>query len=164
MGVVVAGVVVGGEAGVVVGGGGTVVGDVGGVVVGVVGGVVFGDFVGVGDFFAVGDVDEDFVPVTPPPTLLPVLPLTEVLTGCVVLTCGLGLWDCVVAVWVDTEVLVPAFDEGPPLLEISTAMIATTPMAAAPMPANKNVRLFGPRAASPRSGSPWYRSVVVAPG
>jgi hypothetical protein len=37
-------------------------------------------------------------------------------------------------------VLVPEVADELPLLEISTAMIATMPMAAAPMPANKNVR------------------------
>jgi len=40
------------------------------------------------------------------------------------------------------------------LLEISTAMMATTPMAAAPMPANKKVRLPGLREATGRS-APW---------
>jgi hypothetical protein len=43
-------------------------------------------------------------------------------------------------------VLLPRFDEVVLLLlEISTAMIATTPMAAAPMPANKKLRSPGPR-------------------
>jgi len=45
--------------------------------------------------------------------------------------------DCV---WVGTVVLVPRFAELLPLLEISTAIIATTPIPAAPIPANKKVR------------------------
>jgi hypothetical protein len=41
---------------------------------------------------------------------------------------------------VGATVLVPVFADWLPLLEISTAIIATTPMAAAPIPANKKVR------------------------
>jgi hypothetical protein len=44
---------------------------------------------------------------------------------------------------------------GGPLLEISTATIATTPMAAAPMPANKKVLLPGLREPGNRSASFW---------
>jgi hypothetical protein len=58
--------------------------------------------------------------------------------------------DCV---WVGAVVLVPEFAELLPLLEISTAIIATTPMAAAPMPANKKVRDPLPRGAGIRWAS-----------
>jgi hypothetical protein len=44
---------------------------------------------------------------------------------------------------------------GGPLLEISTATIAMTPMAAAPMPANKKVLLPGLREPGNRSASFW---------
>jgi hypothetical protein len=42
-------------------------------------------------------------------------------------------------------VLLPRFDDEVWLLEIITAMIATAPMAAAPMPPNKKLRFPGPR-------------------
>jgi hypothetical protein len=43
-------------------------------------------------------------------------------------------------VWVGATVLVPTVADWLLLLEISTAIIATMPMAAAPIPANKKVR------------------------
>jgi hypothetical protein len=135
---------------------GTVGGDVlgggcvlaGGDVMGVVGGdvVTVGDFVSVGDFFGVGDFDEagDFAVVGP--TLMPWPPLPPVLTGGAVLGDALGLWASTPGwVCVGSVVLVPGPGDALPLLEISTAMIAMTPMAAAPMPANKKVRLPGLR-------------------
>ena len=62
-------------------------------------------------------------------------------------------WLALDWVWVGSVVLVPppSLEEVPLLLEISTAMIAMTPMAAAPMPANKNVRLLD----LPGAGSRW---------
>jgi hypothetical protein len=48
----------------------------------------------------------------------------------------------------------PGNDE-PPLLEISTARTATTPMAAAPMPAIKKDRFPGLRGSGNRSEAPW---------
>ena len=75
------------------------------------------------------------------------------LIGCEGLADGL-LWavgcDCV---WVGAMMLGPD-PGGVLLLEISTAMIATMPTAAAPIPANKKVRLPGPRGPGPRSGAP----------
>ena len=64
------------------------------------------------------------------------------------------LWGAADWVWVGSVVVGPVFVDGP-LLEISTAMIATTPMAAAPMPANKNVLLTGLRGPGNRSASFW---------
>jgi hypothetical protein len=60
--------------------------------------------------------------------------------------------DCA-CVWVGAVVLPPGFAELLPLLEISTAIIATTPIAAAPMPANKKVRDPLPRGADIRWAS-----------
>lgn len=115
---------------------------VGAVVAGVDDFVDVGVFVGVGFFVGVDDFDADadafpvvgttLMPGIPPPTLLP---------GCDALGEAPVLWavDCD-DVWVGTVVLVPIFAELLPLLEISTAIIATMPMAAAPIPANKKVR------------------------
>jgi hypothetical protein len=59
-------------------------------------------------------------------------------------------------VWVGSVVLLPTpLRDELLLLEISTAMIATTPMAAAPMPANKKDRFPGLRGSGTRSGAPW---------
>src|SRR6185437_863816 len=110
-------------------------GDVGGGVVG--GDVLGGGLVGVGDFDGVG------FPVVPP-TLLPGATPPPWLMGGVVLVGVPVLWAVPDWVWVGSIVSGPLFGDGP-LLEISTAMIATTPMAAAPMPANKNVLLPGLR-------------------
>jgi hypothetical protein len=66
----------------------------------------------------------------------------------------LVLWGAADWVWVGIVVLGPLLGGGP-LLEISTAMIATTPMAAAPMPANKKVLLPGLREPGNRSASFW---------
>jgi hypothetical protein len=52
-------------------------------------------------------------------------------------------------------VLLPRFDVEGLLLEISTAMIATTPMAAAPVPANKKLRFLGFRGSGSCLGAPW---------
>jgi hypothetical protein len=136
---------VGDDTGVVVDTGGVVV-DTGRLVVGVVAGVddfvAVGVFVGVGFFVGVDDFDADadafpvvgttLMPGIPPPTLLP---------GCDALGEAPVLWavDCD-DVWVGAVVLVPMFAELLPLLEINTAIIATMPMAAAPIPANKKVR------------------------
>ena len=91
---------------------------------------------------SVGDLDGVGFPVVAP-TLTPGAPPPAVLTGCEVPD-GLARWPGVDDwVWVGAMTLGPVFDPEPLLLEISTAMIATTPMAAAPMPANKKVRLPG---------------------
>jgi hypothetical protein len=133
---------------------------VGVVLVGV--GVGVAEFVGVADFVAVGvlagvfEGASDFVavvPVAPPTTPVPGLPMA--LTGRETVTPGLL---CAVApdwVWVGSVVLLPTlFKVELLLLEISTAMIATTPMAAAPMPAIKKDRFPLPRGAGSRSGAP----------
>ena len=151
------------EAGGVVGGcvvggavvGGCVVGDFDGVGVGVgvgdfdgVGvGVGVGDFDGDGDFVAVGDfeaeADFDAAGVVTGSTILAGLPPPKLLTGCddeaLVCTTALGRTGCD-WVWVGSVMLGPGPSGGLLLLEISTATIATTPMAAAPIPANKKVR------------------------
>ena len=57
--------------------------------------------------------------------------------------------------WGGAVGLVPGVADEGPLLEISTAMIATTPMAAAPIPANKKVLLPGLRDPGIRSASFW---------
>ena len=97
-----------------------------------------------------GDFDGVGFPVVVT-TLLPGTPAPAVLIGCEALADGL-LWPADGdVVWVGAVMLLlggAAF----PLLEISTAMIATMPMAAAPMPANKKVRLLGLRGPGPRSG------------
>jgi hypothetical protein len=69
----------------------------------------------------------------------------------------LARWLAADWLWVGSVVLLPppSLDEGLLLLEISTAMIATTPMAAAPMPANKNVRLLDLRGPGSRWASFW---------
>ena len=161
---VVGGVVVGG---VVVGGcvvGGCVVGDsvgAGDVVVGVGDGDVVvgvgdfvGDCVGAGGSEEVSEFDEDTV--SGATTTLAGLPPTKLLTGCEVLVCATVLWladdD---EFWVGIVVLIPRFDVEGLLLEISTAMIATTPMAAAPIPANKKLRFPGFRGCGSRLGAPW---------
>ena len=156
------------EAGGVVGGcvvGGCVVG---GAVVG--GGVVCpGDFEGVGDFAGVGDFPGvgDFEGVADcdgladfdgkvVPTLLPGVPPTKLLPGCVTLVCAPTLWaaDCD-WVWVGIVTLPPTFFKFElPLLEISTATIAAAPMAATPVPAIKKVRFPGLRETGSRSGAP----------
>ena len=161
-GVVVGGVVLGG--GVVGGfvlGGGVVGGFVlgGGVVGGFVagGGVVAGFVVGVGDFAGVGDFDEAGVPVAPTTTTLlaglpaPVLPTgLVVLLPATVLCAADGDW-----VWVGIVVLPPSCKFEPLLLEISTATIATTPMAAADIPAIRKFRLPELGGPGTRSGAPW---------
>ena len=136
---------------------------VGVVVVGV--GVGVADFVGVGAFVAVDvlagvfEGASDFVAVVPvAPTTTPVPGLTPTaLTGCEAFTAAPPLWvtgpDWV---WVGSVVLPPTlFKVELLLLEIRTAMIATTPMAAAPMPATKKDRFPLPRGAGSRSGDPW---------
>ena len=144
-GAVVGGCVVGDFDGVGVGVG---VGDFDGVGVGV--GVGVGDFDGdgdfVGDFVAVGDfeavTDFDEAGVGGGITILAGLPPTKLLAGCagaLVCATALGRAGCD-WVWVGSVMLGPGPSDGPLLLEISTATIATTPMAAAPIPANKKVR------------------------
>jgi hypothetical protein len=123
---------------------------VGGFVVGgfVVGGRVVGGRV-VGDFDAVG------FPVVAP-TITPGPTPPNVLTGCETPVDGLFAWVAdAVGVWVVTMVLFPLFPGVLPLLEISTAMIATMPMAAAPIPANKKVRDPVPRGDGIRWASFW---------
>jgi hypothetical protein len=134
-------------------------GVVGGDVVGVGDIVGDGDVVGVGEVVGVGFVDlvgdaGGFVVVlftegvgVVSPTLLPGKPPPPLSLGGVVLAfaavLGVGAAELL---WVGAVVeLTPRFEEVLLLLEISTAMIATTPMAAAPMPANKKVRFPGPR-------------------
>jgi hypothetical protein len=57
---------------------------------------------------------------------------------------------------VGSVVLLPTlFTVELPMLETTTATIATTPMAAAPMPANKKDRFPVLRGAGNRSGAPW---------
>ena len=134
-GAVVGGCVVGDFDGVGVGVG---VGDFDGVGVGV--GVGVGDFVAVGDFEAVADFDE--AGVVTGSTVLAGLPPAKLLTGCdgaLVRATTLGRAGCD-WVWVGSVMLGPGPSGGVLLLEISTATIATTPMAAAPIPANKKVR------------------------
>ena len=72
---------------------------------------------------------------------MPTKPPPPVLTGgaALVAACFLGAATCD-CVWIGAVVLVPGVADELPLLEISTAMIATMPMPAAPMPANKKVR------------------------
>jgi hypothetical protein len=138
----------------VVVGGVVVVGDVvtGGVVVVVTGGdvVSVGDFVGVADFFGVGDFDGEAFPVVGS-TIMPGPPPPTVLTGCETVAdeSFLGAADCE-CVWGGAVVLCPMCAELLPLLEISTAIIATTPMAAAPIPATRKVR--DPPDPPPRGG------------
>jgi hypothetical protein len=62
----------------------------------------------------------------------------------------LGLWLADDVVWVGAVVPPTPVTGVLPLLEISTAIIATTPMAAAPIPANKKVRDPPPRGAGIR--------------
>jgi hypothetical protein len=148
----------------VVGGGvvgGCVVGGVvvGGCVVGgfVVGGFVVGGCVGgcVGGGCVVGDFDAVGFPVVAP-TITPGPTPPNVLTGCETPVDGLFAWVADdVGVWVVTMVLFPLFPGVLPLLEISTAMIATMPMAAAPIPANKKVRDPVPRGDGIRWASFW---------
>ena len=140
-GAVVGGCVVGDFDGVGVGVG---VGDFDGVGVGV--GVGVGDFDGDGDFVAVGDfeavADLDAAGVGGGSTILAGLPPPKLLTGCdgaLVCATALGRAACD-WVWVGSVMLGPGPSGGLLLLEISTATIATTPMAAAPIPANKKVR------------------------
>jgi hypothetical protein len=52
-------------------------------------------------------------------------------------------------------VLPPSCKDELLLFETSTAMIATTPTAAALMPAIKKFRLPVPRGSASRSGAPW---------
>jgi hypothetical protein len=120
------------------------VGVVGCVVVGcvVVGVDVFGvgmdDFVGDGDFVGVCDFDGVGF-LAGGTTLLLVTPSDE-LMGCGALgDAFLPAAECD-GVTVGATVLLLTVLDGWLLLEISTAMIATTPMAAAPIPANKNAR------------------------
>ena len=113
---------------------------------------VVGDVVAVGDFVVVGrrrwvlvvlgDFDGDGMPcLLSAPTLLPGTPAPAVLTGCEGLVDELLVAPPATDVWVGAVVLLAGPDAALPLLEISTAMIATTPMAAAPIPANKKVRV-----------------------
>jgi hypothetical protein len=71
------------------------------------------------------------------------------LAGRETLVCAtvLGVADCD-TVWVGIVVLLPMFKDALWLFEISTATIATTPMAAAPIPATRNVR-------DPPDPPPW---------
>jgi len=111
-----------------------------------------GDLVGVGDFEGVADFEGKVVPVAATTMPLPGVPPT----GCVTLACAPGLWlaDCD-WVWVGIVTLPPTFRKFVlPLLEISTAIIATAPMAAAPVPAIKKVRFPGLRETGSRSGAP----------
>jgi hypothetical protein len=107
-------------------------------------GDTLGLVVGFDDF----DGDTDVGPVVGP-TLMPGSPPPGALVGCDAPVPELGLtlagadWLAVGSVW---PLLLPPPD-APVLLEISTAMIATTPMAAAPIPANRNVRFPGLRVA-----------------
>ena len=159
---VVGGCVVGDFDGVGVGVG---VGDFDGVGVGV--GVGVGDFEGDGDFVAVGDfeavavfeaaTDFDGAGVVTGSTILAGLPPAKLLTGCdeaLVCATALGRTGCD-WVWVGSVMLGPGPSGGLLLLEISTATIATTPMAAAPIPANKKVRFPG-RRGSGRGPVPFW--------
>jgi hypothetical protein len=135
--------------------GGVAVDVTGGVAVDVTGGVcvalpVVGDALWVP---VVGDFDEVGFPVVP--TLLPgATPPPWLMVGAE-LVCVAALWvGAPVELWVGNVVVGPVLVDGP-LLEISTAMIATTPMAAAPMPANKKVLLTGLRGPGNRSASFW---------
>jgi hypothetical protein len=179
VGVGVVGVVGGGVEGGGVEGGGVVGGGVegggvdGGGVVG--GGVAFvvdvlivgvGDFVVVGDFDEEGDFEADVVPVVPPTeTLLPWLPPITLLTGCAGFACAPALCAATCDwVWVGSVVLPPRFKGVLPLLDISTATIATTPMPAAPIPANRKARLAGLPGSGTRVGASRYISRLVAGG
>jgi len=148
----------------VVGGvlGGVDGGVLGGVLGGVDGGVDDGDFFGVGDFVGVrdfvglGDFDEtgDAVPVGT--TLVPGTPAPTLVAGCDAVRGAAALLpvgdddD-----WVGATVFVLVFAALLPLFEISTAIIATIPMAAAPIPANRNVRDPLPRGGGIRCASFW---------
>ena len=131
----------GGEVGRRVVGGGVV----GAVVVGGAVGLVdfVGVGVGVGDFEATGDFDEIGDPVAPTTTRpLPGLTPTVLPPGWVTPLPATALWLASPDwLWVGIVVLPPRFSDEELLLEISTAMIATTPMPAAPIPAIRKFRL-----------------------
>jgi len=106
--------------------------------------------VGLGDFDGDGDA---FLVVGP--TITGWAPPPKLLVGCDVLAGDADLWPTDAdGVWVGKIVWpCPMFDDVPLWLEISTAIIATTPMAAAPIPANKKVRFPGLRGPGSRSAS-----------
>ncbi len=130
-------------------------------------GVGVADFVGVADLVAVGVLlgvfeapgvfEAAVVPVAPTATPVPGLMPPMALTGCEALASGPFAGAVAPdAVWVGIVVSLPTlFRFELPLLEISTATIATTPMAAAPMPAIKKDRFPLPRGAGSRSEDPW---------
>jgi len=115
----------------------------------------------VGVFEALAVLEGAVVPTAPTTTPVPGLTPPMALTGCEAFPAGpFALAVAEDAVWVGIVVLPPTlFKFELLLLEISTAMIATTPMAAVPMPANKKDRfpvlLSLVRGAGSRSGEPW---------